>query len=1461
MGDRAKNLNIKTIARWVAACLGSALLAIALLMALIGVVLNTTCGQTLASSWVERLLAGSQSTKLKLESPSGFWPMSLQFGRVSLADAEGEWLVAHDISATWQPTRLFSRKILIQKLAGQKISIKRAPLQQGVSGSQSVGLPLDLDFRGIELQELDVAASLFGVPVKAQAKGRLAYSQNAVDLDLEMGRTDRSGHLNVVAKLVPLDGQIDARLSAHEESGGLVANLLGIPQAGAFTLDGQLQGTPGDLEGQLSGELVGAGEVFAELNGGVRPQQTLAASLGWVLDPSIASQSSALEEVIRGQMVLDVAHADAGLITAKLQTLGLSGVDVSGTIELAPARQFQDRTLQGGLRLVVKPALPAHFGIDLGGSPAQFDLQLAGTPAAMTVNAAAVAEEIAFAGVTASDWNATFDMSPAEGSSSNVRNISLQSEIGQISGGEALAALAEGVTHLEVSGTLADGWFETVSPISLRTNTLKIEGSGRGNLFQLAGDAELSIDLNELSSFPGAGFVWRAGGADIKVSLSSDGAQKTADFVLATNGSQLATTIEDMLGSGDIRGTGRVQLNDTGDITINQLALSDAGGAWSANLGAEIALKGDRDSRLRVEIPSYRGQLKEGQPIALSNLEIDLQLPHRATGAFREVVAEANVGELTVAGAALGRVEVGADAKRTHGVWQGDAFVAALGGMGQAQISNQFEFGDSKNWSVTNVNASVFGLDARGQVAMARGELSSDIQVNSEDLTGIGEALAGVLERPDLELSGSFAGQSEIQGGDLLLEGAVTDVRVFGLGVDLSAERIDLSTNGKDPSQFGHALLTNASLGSVSFTELGVDATGTPSEFKLMVAAEGIGSGGGSAAAELTADISSRKAQLEKLEVKTLAGKALLQSPMRLDWSSGISTSELLMSIQGTNQDTEGSFSIAANQSAAGWVASADLREIDLDLVRVVLPLGPVRGALNATMSIDTTQSIPQAEISADLTGRAIHDVQNTSEALFAKFDGKLKGSRTILGLEIGQGEQRLGSASLELQTPTHAKSGLPTITSNDAMSGQVQFNGPIDPFVVFVPSSGIDLSGMLVTDIEVGGAFDQLVLDGDIELKQARVEHFNSGFIVQGLSGVAQIGPNNTRLTLFGVDPEGGQLEAFINTAGFGIEGISDAELKLIGMKVWASEGSDIYSTGVVRLDSSEDRLVLSGALDIDRGLVVIPNQGSGSIVDIEVEELGRTSRPLERGEIRRFPIALDVAVRTQNDIRFMGRGIDSHWGGSMAVKGYMHKPRLFGDMNLTRGQFVLGKRRFELANGRLRFVGDERINPQLRVQASHETDKGFQAIVDVSGTARNPVVQVSSVPSLPQEQVMAEVLFGKPLDQLSHVELLQLFQSAASLSGALDGLGPIAALETTLSLDELDVGFDPDSETVGSGLQVTAGKRVSDDVLVRVVKDVDAAANRVEVEWELTDQISGTSEVRQNGASGVGLSWSKDY
>lgn len=709
--------------------------------------------------------------------------------------------------------------------------------------------------------------------------------------------------------------------------------------------------------------------------------------------------------------------------------------------------------------------------------------------------------------------------------------------------------------------------------------------------------------------------------------------------------------------------------------------------------------------------------------------------------------------------------------------------------------------------------------------ARPRGYLSADLSVAGTPLNGQARLeRAGGIRLDDLTLA---SGPSQIRGELVFangirgrLNGSIPELRQWEglLGRPLSG-RVEAEAV-LDP-QRGQSLRLSARGSDLTVAGLAVPNA------QLSLSAEG-----------LTAR--DRRVVIEDAAATADGIPLRLTAPTRLDWRGNDLTLAPARLAVGS-----GRAEVAARLSAGTLAAQLRLTALPL-----ALAADGLAGTIAGTVEVNGPLASPLVRF--DLSGRDLALARGEPAAL-----GRLAGET--------QGEWRNGrlSGRVELSDGRALRltaQGNAMVPGSGTLDARLHADGDIARLSEAVSLGAHVIAGRLEVAADVAGTIDAPRLNGRGILRNGRYENVDSGTIVTALAAEAILAGDRVNITARGQD--GGQGKLQLEGAGT-LTGDYGADVTLDRFTVLRRDDVEASVSGALRLEDGR----LSGRLTVPRAEVDVGRIKGGGPVHLDVVEINRAgqTRPQpprrQRTQGDSGGPALTLAVDGRVEHAFVrGRGLDSEWKGDLQVGGTTTEPSLTGRLTAVRGQLdVLGKVFRLTENSAVTFQGGTPPDPALDVTAEAGT-ADITAQVKVTGTAKAPEMAFTSSPPLPQDEVLARLLFGREAGKLSAFQQLQLAQMAAGgLTGDEGGFDPVGELRGFLGLDVLGFG----SETGAGGKEnptVSAGRYVGRDTFVRVDQGT-AGLGRVTVEQGVGAGFSVESYVGEQSGGGVGLTWRKDY
>lgn len=556
-----------------------------------------------------------------------------------------------------------------------------------------------------------------------------------------------------------------------------------------------------------------------------------------------------------------------------------------------------------------------------------------------------------------------------------------------------------------------------------------------------------------------------------------------------------------------------------------------------------------------------------------------------------------------------------------------------------------------------------------------------------------------------------------------------------------------------------------------------------------------------------------------------------------------------------------------AGRYGRGVDIQSRLEDVNLALANPFIPGLGIGGT--ATGSLDFSQPSPDAFPRADARLR-IDDFTRTSiTAVSEPVDIHVVGRLLADGGNARALIRRRGAAVGRLQVdlrPLPPGAGYWTERLLAApLSGGLRYNGPAD---VLFSLSGLpdqSLTGPVGVAADFSGRVQSPRLTGVVRANNLSYRNAQYGTHLSNMRVRGRF--TNDRLQVEELSARAG--EGTISGSGF--VSLSSAEgfpiqlgLNLDRAQLADSRDLATRATGQIRVvNSASQPATISGRLSLPETHYRIVRQGSARVARLtgvrRKPTLGRERITGDPDPVNGVPSnwRLDVDIVADNQIHVTGMGLNSEWAADIHVGGTTGAPAITGGIRLVRGTLGFAGRSFDLAEGRLRFSGARVTNPTLNIVATGEVED-VTITVTIAGTGEDPQISFASIPSLPQDELMARILFGNSVGELSTIQAVQLAASLNSLRGGSGGLNPLGVLQSSTGIDRIRIlGADEDR---GRGTSLALGQYISNDVYVEIVTDV-RGYTATQLEISLSRALSILSEVGSFGGSSVNLRYRKDY
>ena len=527
---------------------------------------------------------------------------------------------------------------------------------------------------------------------------------------------------------------------------------------------------------------------------------------------------------------------------------------------------------------------------------------------------------------------------------------------------------------------------------------------------------------------------------------------------------------------------------------------------------------------------------------------------------------------------------------------------------------------------------------------------------------------------------------------------------------------------------------------------------------------------------------------------------------------------------------------------------SLRVSSIDLGAASALTGLRPISGRLSGSAELALKEGTPAGTFTAIVADAAPLGFESQRARLEAS--GEIRDGRLLTRLVgSGQGLALEGEGVLPL-TPL----GGFTLSKTEEISGRLTLKGDSEPVWSLVGPDDQSLRGEILIDARVGGNLLQPEIRGAVELSGGSYEHGDTGFTLRNITAAGQFEGDSFQLRTFeGDDGARGRLKATgdINWKN-GLRG--DLSFQSDSLQALRRNNLSATVTGKGRIEATPAAVDVSGDLTVTEARLSVETPPTAALPRLPL--VRRIRFPEIREDVSRqgpaHLVRLNLKINAPRRIAVFGRGLDTEWSAAMTLKGPAANPEIVGTANLLRGALTLAGQRFAFDTGSVRLSGPARL---ARVDISAvRSAPSLVARARVSGTIDRLKFQLTSTPALPEDEVLARVLFGRSASELSTIEAAQLAASLAQLAAGEAAFDPTALLRQSVGVDRVSIGARGDQATL------SAGKYIAPDVYLEVGSGAEGGLG-AEVEWEPREGLSINSSADETGNSRISVRWKKTY
>lgn len=1346
-----------------------------------------------------------------------------------ISDAEGVWLDAPELRIAWSPSALLSRQVHVNKLSGQPVAVSRLPKggEEGGGGALPVALRAD---------DVDLAVNFEGDSYRLDLT-RASYAAGRVRGNLVLENADRTDSVTAAVEAADDGSAFDLKLDVSARKGGLVTGLLGLAPEDSVSANAAASGSfkawQGTLRAEVPGKLAVTGEGGA--TGGIWKiklrqrenafvPEVLARSLGGAVTADVTVNPHALDNL---EVMVDLGGT--GLQASLFGTVSLDGgVTIDEGKLSAELDRFETSTVE-----IADIAAEGHVTLEDG------HLTL--------TDYSAKAGQLVTRGMTFKMLEATGDLRVAEGT---------------VSGGVETATVTltpPGLEEMRVRAEEGDwsydiaseGWKVAMSRLEgsdLQASTVAAEGGPKG-LKSASGKAVVPSAF--LARWHGGALT--AGQLDLDITSSgvtASGARLNGTI----KGNKLAyesAAIAELLGPAPTI-SARVLIADGGTVTLENAALDGA----NLDIDARGKIGGSQlDLKFEGKVGETEKLLGEG---AVLTGETAFKGSVQGDAAAPTVKVETALASLDAYGVLLSEPAFSLSLTPQQGEGggvAGDMKITALSPLGDTEVTSPVSIAGGVV-ALNAIKISSPGADATGALTW-RGDEGMDANLKlvlapgrEETFNLRGEGSADV----------SFSMRGERMSAGLVLD--VQDLRVarpghFPVRIEMAQGTVTFDKDGKVISYQADLAASNIASGAEKIDTLTVKGDSADSD---------------PLRAELTGYLGNRFDL--KLAAKPRQGGvdvtfdaaygdtlASTREAVVVRWGG---EEDLLVDIPGLDL-AGGALSAKGALSGEDMKLTLDARGLSMTMVNLARPGSVEAGTVDAIIDFDRSGGTEVGNAKVSFTGLTLprwrlaaapdtYDggITATMQEGTISFDGTI----VEAGAEFGKLTGNLPYERLQGRQGYAIRDGAP-------LEMALTWKGDVAPIWLLARRPEHMLTGQLDGKLTLSGELSDPHFAGDLNLRDGHYEYDPLGLVAE--IEVLHVTGTQDHIELSELranDGEDGKLTGegrFELSSKLAFPGRLTAEMEDFRVARLDEFRGDASASLVY--ERTETDATLSGSVKTGPMRVKMPKELPRSVVEIDVIEINGAEElaglTTQNQPVKNRPTNLSIAVEVPGRFFFEGRGLKSEWQGDLLIAGTSDDPEITGSMNVRDGSFTFGSKTFELTEGLLTFRGGKTIDPDIAVTAVHTTPN-LEAQLRISGPSSAPEFALTSTPVLPEDEILARILLGKSVSDLSAFQLAELVVAMDTLRGG-GSFDVVGKLRRGLGLDTLSFGRTEGEDE--NATTVTGGKYLRKNIYLEVETSTASSETATRLKIDLTKNLLVETEVGPRQGSSLKLKWFWDY
>lgn len=291
--------------------------------------------------------------------------------------------------------------------------------------------------------------------------------------------------------------------------------------------------------------------------------------------------------------------------------------------------------------------------------------------------------------------------------------------------------------------------------------------------------------------------------------------------------------------------------------------------------------------------------------------------------------------------------------------------------------------------------------------------------------------------------------------------------------------------------------------------------------------------------------------------------------------------------------------------------------------------------------------------------------------------------------------------------------------------------------------SKGAPPVGFFDLDVTVTGSLNAPDINGELVLEE--IGYTLPDMVIASVSGLIKFQRDYFNIEYISGMVNNGEflVNGFVRMGKGGIDTIAIRTL-LKKLDYTNKEFGSFVISSSLSFFARKNSYTINGEITIDRAIYDKPFN-----LQTIAKLLTNANRPVGGQNKILQQIYCDIGINTPNGIKIANNVANVNVEADLQIKGFLSKINVYGTVKTSSvGTINYLGRKFEITNALIQFDNPYQINPVLDLEAVHfvsSVDGDYEITLTLSGTIEKWHLRLSSIPSVPEQDIISLLLIGR--------------------------------------------------------------------------------------------------------------------